>query len=215
VVGTLAGTAGQFGSTDGAGAVALFKAPEGVAVDASGNVYVADAGNNTVRKITPAGMVSTLAGMAGQFGRTDGAGSAARFDFPTGIAVDGTGDLYLADSGNSTIRKITPAGVVSTLASTWLERNTDGTGSIASFNYPVGPSVDGAGNVYVADKHNNVIRKISPAGIVTTVTGTDGDFEMIEGPVPARLFRPAGVAFSPKTGRLFIAVQDAVLEAVF
>ena len=146
-------------------------------MDGSGNVYVADTGNNTIRKITPAGVVSTLAGMAGSSGSADGTGSAARFYYPFGVAVDGSGNVYVADTYNNTIRKITPAGVVSTLAGTaGSSGSADGTGSAAQFYYPCGVAVDGSGNVYVADTDNYTIRKITPAGVVSTLAGLAGKF---------------------------------------
>jgi hypothetical protein len=107
---TLAGMAGQTGSANGSGSAARFMDPQGVAVDSAGNIYVADAGNDTIRKITPAGVVSTLAGSPGQAGSADGTGSAALFNSPEGVAVDSAGNVYVADTGNDTIRKITPAG---------------------------------------------------------------------------------------------------------
>ena len=169
VVSTLAGLAGSPGSTDGTGSAARFFQPLGVAVDAAGNVYVADTNNQTIRKITPAGVVSTLAGLANSQGSTDGTGSAARFFAPTSVAVDAVGDVYVADDSNHTIRKITPAGVVSTLAGlAGSAGSADGTGSAARFFNPFGVAVDAAGNVYVADTGNNSIRKITPAGVVTT-----------------------------------------------
>src|ERR1035441_5354297 len=106
---TLAGNAG-YGSADGTGSGARFWNPAGVAVDSAGNVYVADDSNNTIRKITPAGVVTTLAGLAGYYGSADGTGSAARFYHPAGVAVDSAGNVYVADTVNDTIRKITPAG---------------------------------------------------------------------------------------------------------
>src|SRR2546427_465488 len=116
VVTTLAGLAGITGSADGTGSAARFFYSRGVATDSSGNVYVADISNHTIRKITPAGVVTTLAGLAGTYGSDDGTGSAAQFNGPSGVATDSSGNVYVADSSNNTIRKITPAGVVTTLA---------------------------------------------------------------------------------------------------
>src|SRR5436190_2246642 len=133
------------GSTDGTGSAARFNSPAGVAVDSAGNTYVADTVNSTIRKITPAGVVTTFAGLAGSTGSTDGTGSAARFNFPSGVAVDraGTGNIYVGDTSNFTIRKITPAAVVTTLAgSPGVRGGANGTGSAASFELPEGIAVD-------------------------------------------------------------------------
>src|SRR5207302_1119435 len=116
VVTTLAGSTVPFGNADGTGSAARFRSPKGVAIDNGGNVYVADLGNNTIRKITSAGVVTTLAGSAGSNGSADGTGSAARFAGPTGVATDRGGNVYVADNRNHTIRKITSSGVVTTLA---------------------------------------------------------------------------------------------------
>jgi streptogramin lyase len=113
MVTTLAGSASYpAGSSDGTGSAARFNSPAGVAVDSSGNVYVADSGNNTIRKVTPTGVVTTLAGLAGSRGSNDGTGSAARFNGPWGVTVDGSRNVYVADTYNNTIRKVTPAGMV-------------------------------------------------------------------------------------------------------
>jgi hypothetical protein len=198
VVTTLAGTAGSAGSADGVRSAARFHSPSGLAVDGAGNVYVADTGNNTVRKITSSGGVTTLAGAAGLFGSVDGTGSAARFSQPSGVAVDAAGTVYVADTGNNTIRKITSGGVVTTLAGAAGSGNpgaADGAGSIARFNGPQGVAVDGAGSVYVADGSNATIRKITSDGMVTTLAGTAGSLGVADGPGSAAQFnRPASVA---------------------
>ncbi len=167
LVTTLAGT-GATGADDGNGSQATFDLPEGVAADRAGNLYVADNGNNLIRKITPAGVVSTLAG-SGEVGSANGAGSAASFNSPFGLAVDGAGNVYVADSGNNMIRKITPDGNVSTLAGSGKKGAGNGSGAAASFNVPSGLAVDAAGNVFVADENNNRIRKITAAGAVSTI----------------------------------------------
>ena len=196
VVTTLAGTAGSYGSTDGTGADARFQNPYGVAVDGDGNLYVTERENHTIRKVTPAGVVTTFAGSAGSYGSTDGTGAAARFWQPRGVAVDGDGNVYVADTANHTIRKITPAGVVTTLAGTaGSYGSTDGTGAAASFNSPWGMAVDGDGNLFVADTSNHAIRKVTPAGEVTTLAGSAGSSGSADGTGAAASFsQPAGVA---------------------
>ncbi|MGA8148974.1 MAG: hypothetical protein WB870_15585 [Gallionellaceae bacterium] len=201
-----AGNMGGAGNNDGPEATAHFDAPYSVSTDTSGNVYVADSGNNTIRRITPTGMVSTLAGTPAIFGSADGTGAAASFYYPNGIATDSVGNVYVADSGNNTIRKITPTGVVSTLAGTpGVQGSADGTGTAASFNYPTGVATDNAGNVYVADSGNNTIRKISPAGIVSTVAGAPGVTGSGDGTGAAASFHyPIGVA-TGSAGHVYVA----------
>jgi hypothetical protein len=215
VVTTLAGTAGARGSADGTGAAARFYYPQGVAVDGSGNVYVADTSSYTIRKITPAGVVTTLAGTAGVTGSADGTGAAALFGGPVDVAVDGAGNVYVADVDNNTIRKITPAGVVTTLAGTAgaPPGTADGTGAAARFFYPVGVTVDGSGNVYVADWGASTIRKITPTSVVSTLIGTPVVSGNVPGPLPATLYLPSRVAVDPATGSLYITVDSAVLVA--
>ncbi len=159
IVTTLAGQAGLSGNSNGTGSAARFNRPQGVAVDSTGTVYVADTGNNTIRQITPAGVVTTLAGLAGSFGSLDGTGSAARFGGPQGIAVDGTGTLYVADTGSSTIRKITAGAVVTTIAGC---PGCIGTDNWGRFNMPAGIAVNAKGDLYVADTRNNTIRTTAP-----------------------------------------------------
>jgi streptogramin lyase len=210
VVTTLAGTPGATGSTDGTGAAALFDLPHAVAVDSSGNVYVADTGNSTIRKITPAGVVTTFAGTARQSGSADGTGAAASFGFHMGVAVDSSGNVYVSDAANCVIRKITPAGVVTTLAGTAGQSgSTDGTGADARFKGPVGVAVDSSGNVYVADTSNLTIRKITPAGVVTTLAGTAGQSGSADGTGAAASFAfPMGVAVD-SSGNVYVADFDA------
>jgi hypothetical protein len=207
VVTTLAG--GTPGTADGQGAAAQFMIPFGVAVDGVGNAFVTDLQACTIRKITPAGVVSTFAGTAGSCGSADGAGAAARFFNPAGVAVDASGNVYVADTLNCTIRKVTPDGVVSTLAGTagvW--GAVDGTGTAALFTAPWGVAVDGAGNVYVADSNggnNNLLRKITPRGVVTTLAGTPGIRGSADGVGAAAQFnRPYGVAVDG-SGNVYVA----------
>ena len=172
-VSTLAGQAEADGDQDGRGAAARFKWPEGIAVDGStGVIYVADTGNDAIRSIARNGDVSTIAGAAGQRGCADGLGPAARFDEPRGLAVGADGTLYVADSGNHLIRRISPTdGSVTTLAGTagtWGFQ--DGAGTSAQFGYPWGLALDAEQNLLVADTFNNAIRRIS-GGVVTTLAG--------------------------------------------
>ena len=207
VVSTLAGAPGVAGSTDGPGALARFNGPAGVAVDPAGNVFVADSQNCTIRKITPAGIVSTLAGSPGLKGRTDGTGSAASFFDPENLAIDAAGNLYIADGAGNIIRKVTPAGVVTTLAGAAASGTANGTGPAARFNLPAGIAVDGDGNVYIGDYNNNAVRKITAAGAVTTLAGLPGprNFGFVDGTgTGARFDGPTGLAVDA-TGTVYVA----------
>jgi hypothetical protein len=211
VVTTLAGTAGMSGSADGTGAAARFNTPLGVATDSSGNVYVADTYNSTIRKITSAGVVTTLAGTAGMTGSNDGTGAAARFNYPTGVTVDVTGNVYVADTRNDIIRQITPAGAVTTLAGmAGMNGSSDGTGAAARFDSPSGVAVDSAGNLYVADTNNSTIRKITPAGVVTTVVGRAGENGFVPGPLPGLLSASKSVALFGTT--LYTTTNNAIVQ---
>ena len=160
VVTTLAGTPATPGTNDGAGAAAQFYFPTGLAVDAATNVYVADCFNHTIRKVTPEGVVTTVAGTFGVQGRTDGPGLSAQFSYPYSVAVDTAGNVFIADFGNSTIRMLSPGGNVSTVGGlAGYSGTANGTGNAARFLNPCGIAVDAAGNLYVADTSNNRISK--------------------------------------------------------
>jgi sugar lactone lactonase YvrE len=271
-VSTFAGAAGLTGSTDATGAAARFFNPTGVAVDAGGNVFVADAANATLRRITQAGVVTTLAGTAGtsaysdgdgssaQFvqpmalatdlngyllviddtllrkvvpsglvtvttvagqynmvGATDGTGSAAQFYSPQGVAIDSAGNAFVADTGNDTIRKVTPAGVVSTFAGTAgvpsIAGSSDGVGAAARFNMPTAIAIDPSDNLYVADTRNQTVRKITPAGVVTTVVGVAGVTGVAPGPLPGGLSGPFGLVFDG--GALYVSTVTCVVKVTF
>jgi len=207
VVSTLAGTAGVLGSVDGTGAAASFLYPNAVAVDASGNVYVADTGNNTVRKITAAGVVTTLAGTAGVTGANDGTGAAASFAGPAGLAVDSAGTVYVGDFYNGTVRAINAAGVVSTLAgnANAFPGSVDGSGAAARFNGPQGLALDAAGNIIVVDTGNNTIRQVTPAGVVTTVAGAAGFYGSTDGTGAAARFRHPRFVAADGAGNIYVA----------
>jgi len=168
---TIAGSTS--GYADGVGSAAKFASPDGITVDINGNIYVADKFNQRIRKITSGGTVTTLAGSTA--GYVNGLGANAKFNYPTGVAVDGLGNIYVADTENHSIRKITSVGSVTTLAG-GTSGNADGTGANASFNFPQGLVVDPGGNVFVADTENYRIRKITAAGVVTTIAGSTEGF---------------------------------------
>jgi streptogramin lyase len=175
-VSTLAGSAGIAGSADGVGASARFNHPTGIAIDGAGNIYVADTTNNTVRKITATGAVSTIAGLPGVSGNQDGVGSDALFNSPGGLAVDGYGNVYVADTGNSTIRKVSASGVVTTIAGLpGIAGLMDGPGNNAWFNQPKGIVLSSNGTLYVADTGNAAIRAVTLGGSVTTLDLSSGD----------------------------------------
>jgi hypothetical protein len=170
-VSTFAGNGAGAGYADGTQGAALFNNPYGIAIDAGGNIYESDRNNHRIRKITPAGVVTTLAG-SGAAGWNDATGTAAQFNQPAGLAVDAGGNVYVADAQNHRIRKITPGGVVTTFAGSGVAGWNDATGTAAQFNAPYGVAVDGAGNVYVGDGNNHRIRKITSGGVVTTFAGS-------------------------------------------
>ncbi len=206
IVTTLAGASGSPGNADGTGNSARFLAPFGIAADVSGNVYVADTLNNTIRKISPAGVVTTIAGQAGAAGSADGSGSTARFRNPWGVALDASGNLYVADMSNDTIRKITPSGSATTLAGhAGSSGSDDGSGDAARFNNPFALAVDRAGNVYVSDSANNIIRRVAPSGLVSTLAGLSGYAGSNDGNRShARFSNPQGLVVDG-AGNVFVA----------
>jgi sugar lactone lactonase YvrE len=309
VISVVAGDAVESGSADGAARTARFNGPAGIAVDDAGNLYVADEFNRTIRKITPSGQVSTLAGVVGQAGSENGLGGAARFTFPVGLAIDAKGNLFVADG--LAIRQVTSSGQVTTVATIPLGANidsrsiqlftaqgvavaangdlyattgigtrritpqrttiiegvdtlndvfgsrsppprgvtvdssgtvyvadlrnaisklgsnnslvpvagapgsrgsADGAGSAASFDSVTALSADSPGNVYAADQNNSLIRKITPAGVVTTVAGTRGSNRLQTGALPGSLARVTGIAFDKNTGIIYATSGNAVIR---
>ncbi|MDR3606671.1 MAG: SMP-30/gluconolactonase/LRE family protein [Oligoflexia bacterium] len=201
---TLAGSPGVVGAADGQGAAASFYLPCGIAVDSSGTLYVADTRNNTIRQITSFGNVSTIAGTAGTTGSTDGAASGATFNNPWGVTVDGSGNLYVADHGNATVRKIS-SGQVSTIAGTaGMQGSADGQGTSATFDFPTGIASDGAGTFYITDSGTNMIRVISSSGMVSTLAGQTGLSGYADGQGSAAKFSdPDGVVLDG-SGNLYV-----------
>jgi sugar lactone lactonase YvrE len=203
----VAGKFGVSGSTDGTGSQARFTNPRGIAMDVDGNIIVADTGNNLIRRITPNGRVTTIAGLAGTVGSRDGTGIYARFDFPVSVAVDASDNIYVADLYNSTIRQVTPHGTAITIAGqAGVHGSVDGRGNAALFNFPMSIALDNSGNIYVADMLNNAIRKITPNGTVITWAGrlsyTPGN---ADGPTGiARFCHPCGVAVD-NAGNVYVA----------
>jgi sugar lactone lactonase YvrE len=209
VVSTLTRTAGAVGYENMPGRASSFSITDAIATDSAGNVYVADSTYQTIRKITPDGVMITLAGADNVSDYADGIGAAARFSYPRGIATDSAGNVYVADAGNNIIRKITPTGTVSTLAGTaGVEGHADGIGVAASFNQPWGIATDSTGNVYVADTGNHAIRKISPAGMVTTLAGVPGRNGFVAGPLPGLLSNPENLVI--KGSSLYITMLNGI-----
>jgi len=206
VVNTLAGSAAYSGNADGTGSDARFTGIGGIAVEGSGNIFVTDSGNSTIRIVTAAGVVSTLAGSPADYGYADGTGSNARFRNPQGIAADNANNLYIADSGNYSIRKITTAGIVTTVAG--LAGNSgsmDGVGSNARFSYLRGIAAGSVGNLYVADTFNHTIRKVTTAGVVSTIAGLAGSPGSTDGTGSnARFNLPEGITVDI-SGNIFVA----------
>jgi len=203
---TVAGWPYIVGFADGVGRSARFNYPGGVRVDGQGNLFVSDAVNCTVRKITPAGVVTTVAGQHGVSGSTDGPAATALFNNPGGVAPDAFGNIYVADSANYTVRKISPTGVVSTLAgSPGVRGSVDGTGASARLFDPQNITADAVGNVYVADGIGETVRKITPAGVVTTLAGSAGVSGFADGLPSAARFNLLGGIAVDTAGNVYVA----------
>lgn len=201
VVATVAGI-DTYGLQDGTGAEARFRNPEGVAISPDGDIIVADRANNSIRRVTPAGVVTTIFG-DGSTGFADGDLSVAKLNYPWKVCVDKEGNIFIADNRNHAIRKIDTNGLMSTVAGTGTAGFADGPGAQAQFNLPVDVAVDDAGVLYVADNNNHKIRKITPDGVVSTVAGGEAGFK--DGDLATALFKnPSGVAVDAD-GNIFVA----------
>lgn len=194
-VSTMAGTAGEQGSVDGLGAFARFDHPSGLVALADGTLLIGDTGNHTIRRIAVDGAVTTFAGLAGQADHVDGPSVSARFSSPIGLAVDGSGNVFVADSGNHVIRRIDLSGAVTTFAGRPEEWGADD-GTNATFNSPLSLAFDSSGNLLVSDANNYVIRQITPAGEVSLFAGHPGD--------DSQLGKPAELVVTPN-GVIYVA----------
>jgi len=205
---TFAGN-GNIGSADGLGATARFNDPRGLAVDNANNIYVADNGGDKIRKITPAGLVTTVAG-SGTAGAVNATGTNASFTNPTGLTVDAAGNIYVVDSGNHLIRKIATNGAVTTYAGSGFAGFNNGSATTASFDFPNDAIIDNGGNLYVSDYVSDEIRKIAPDGTVSTIAGypaigsADGTGSV------ARFYHPGGLTFDA-SGNIIVADADNTL----
>jgi sugar lactone lactonase YvrE len=209
-VSTIAGT-GKEGFTDGIGTSASFNAPFAITIDNSNNLYVCDAGNHAIRKITKGGVVSTIAG-TGRYGFTNGIGTSASFNSPNGITIDNLNNLYVTDNGNYAVRKITPDGTVSTFAGNGKSKVIDGTGTNASFSSVSGITIDKNNNLYLPETYTYIIRKITPDGTVSIFAGSYKEYSsrfgfaspIIDGPIAsARFTMPYGLTFD-SNGNLYL-----------
>lgn len=200
---TLAG--GTSGSANGIGTAAQFRDPWGIVTDSFGNVYVAEYGNHCIRKIDPSGSVTTFAGVPGSSGTQDGERTSARFNQPHSLAINSSNTLFVVDSGNHTLRMITPYGQVSTIAgSAGSSGTTNGEGTSARFNQPYGIALDASGDIYIADTNNHIIRKYS-SGNVTTFAGS-GSTGMNNGTgTAATFYNPYALAIDTTTNTMYVA----------
>ncbi len=200
-VSTIAGS-GVAGFNDDVGIAAQFNYPLGVAIDTSGNLYIAEWYGHRIRKITPDGTVSTLAG-TGVAGFQDGAGASAQFNRPCGIAIDESGNLYVTEWTGNRIRMVTPTGTVSTIAGSGTAGYVDATGASAQFRNPSSIAIGLSGELYVADGTNDRIRMISAGGVVTTFAGSSRGYQDGIG-TAAQFNQPYGIAIDA-TGDLYVA----------
>ena len=208
VLSVFAGVLQSAGGRDSVGIAAQFNQPGGAAQDRSGTIYVADTGNHTIRKMTPQGVVTTFAGASGQAGNADGTGAAARFSSPVGLALDAAGNLYVADGGNHTVRRISAAGVVTTVVGVAGQAgSSDGAAAVARLDTPIKVALDGAGGMYVLS--SKAVRKVAADGGLSTLpirpgAGVTGQ-------------QPFGLGFSgiAVDGAGNVLVADAAASGIF
>jgi uncharacterized protein (TIGR03437 family) len=216
IISTVAGTGAYGYSGDGGPAAkAALRYPNGVTVDASGDLFIADTFNNRIREITPGGIISTVAGSANGYSGDGGLATSAELDSPTDVVVDTAGNLLIADSVNDRIRKVTAGGVISTFVGIGSVRfgGDGGPATSAALNYPSGAAVDTAGDLFIVDYLNNRVRKVTPGGIISTVAGNGTAGHSGDGSpaVGAELFFPISVALD-SSGNLYIA--DSVNDRI-
>lgn len=211
---TLAGRSGAHGHQDGIGTGARFRSPAGIAADATGNVIVTELDGHTIRKVTPAGVVSTIAGRPGVRGFANGYGAEALFNEPMGIVIDRHGSIFVADTGNNLIRKVAPDGKVTTYAGTVGDiGHADGRRHTAHFGHPTGLVLDAQGNLFVTDTATHVIRMITPDGMVSTVGGMAREAGWVDGPgLSSRFNEPTGLALDVDGSLIIADAGNAVIR---
>lgn len=206
-VSTVAGTGGIPGAADGPAGQASFNYPAGLAVDSENRIYVADSGNHTIRRISPEGFVGTIAGLAGAYGSADGPANTARFSNPSDVCITPDGSICVTDSGNNTIRRISTAGEVSTVAGlAGVDGFSDGAGANARFSYPTALDSHPDGKLIVADTSNQLLRIVTPAGLVSSLAGAAGLDGFADGAGNAvRFSSPQGISLHPVNGEITVA----------
>ena len=210
IITTIAGAGAQGSSGDGGASInAQLNTPNGVSVDISGKVYIADIGNNKIRMVTSTGIITAFAGTGAQGSSGDGgAATSAQLNYPEGVSVDISGKVYIADTGNNKIRMVSNTGIITAFAGTGTEgaNGDDGAATSAQLFYPNGVAVDISGNVYIVDNGNNKIRMVTSTGIITAFAGTGGDGSSGDGgaATSAQLYYPSGVSVDV-SGKVYIA----------